>query len=207
MPIQNYSVVKGDPQPGKVKGFHPHFRIPVDTDGGATTVDVNVQSFDGSEVLYAIVDNFTPPNPEALLALPNGVNRPDGIALDYVRTTVNGAPMITRDAMSLLPTGNKQDLHDAVVTAVNAAIQDENGVIYAFGSFFQDSDGTTGCHDIHMNQGNPLNSHGADNGVSQDGALFLFLPATNKWIAIFLAFQTQTWNTDDRGNPAAAAAA
>jgi uncharacterized protein YukJ len=206
MPIQNYRIVKGDPQAGSVKGFHPHFRIPVFTDGGATTIDVNVQSFDGSEVLFAIADDFTPPDPAALLALPNGVNPPGLLALDYVRTTVNGAPMITKDAMALLPTGRGQDLHDAVVTAVNAAIQDDNGVIYAFGSFFEDPDGTTGCHDIHMNQGNPLKSHGGDNGVSQDGALFLFLPAANKWIAVFLAFESQTWSTDDQGNPSAAEA-
>ena len=28
-----------------------------------------------------------------------------------------------------------------------------------------------GIHDIHMNQGNPKNNHGGDNGVWQDGAL------------------------------------
>jgi hypothetical protein len=32
MPITNYSILKGDPQPGQVTGFHPHFRIPVQTD-------------------------------------------------------------------------------------------------------------------------------------------------------------------------------
>jgi hypothetical protein len=32
-----------------------------------------VESFDGSEVLYAIVQNFAPPDPAALLALANGV--------------------------------------------------------------------------------------------------------------------------------------
>lgn len=202
MPVQNYSILKGDPQPGTVKGKNPHFRIPVETDAGATTIDVNVQSFDGSEVLYAVIENFTPPNAAGLLALPNGVSRPGDLALDYVRTTIDGAPMITRDAMTLLPIGGSQALHNAVATAVNQAIQDENGVIYAFGSYFQDPDGTTGSHDIHMNQGNPLNSHGSDNGISQDGALFLNLPAGNTWIAVFLAFQTQTWNTDDQGNPA-----
>jgi uncharacterized protein YukJ len=27
------------------------------------------------------------------------------------------------------------------------------------------------------------------------------LPAQNTWIAIFIAFQTQSWSTDDNGNP------
>jgi uncharacterized protein YukJ len=110
--------------------------------------------------------------------------------------------MITEAAMQLLPAGGSQALHNEVVTVVNAAIQDDQGVIYAFGSYFKDPDGTTGSHDIHMNQGNPLDSHGGDNGVAQDGALFLNLPSTGEWIAVFLAFQTQTWDTDDNGNPA-----
>jgi hypothetical protein len=51
--IQNYSLLKGDPQPGNVTGANPHFRIPVKIPSGMATIDVNVQSVDGSEVLYA----------------------------------------------------------------------------------------------------------------------------------------------------------
>jgi uncharacterized protein YukJ len=53
-----------------------------------------------------------------------------------------------------------------------------------------------------MNQGNPPHSHDQDNGIWQDGALFAELPAENTWIAIFIAFQTQSWHTGDDGNPA-----
>lgn len=208
MPIPNYSVLKGDPQPGKVTGFHPHFRIPVQTESGAFTIDVNVQSFDNSEVLYAIVQGFTPPDAESLLAMPNGVatlpSKPGGLALDYVRDTIGGAPIMTRSAMMLLPIGNGGDLNDQVATIVNQAIEDEAGVVYAFGSSFADGDGVSGIHDIHMNQGNPLNNHGQDNGIWQDGALFVYLPSQKRWIAVFIAFQTQTWQTDNQGNPAAA---
>lgn len=206
MPITNYSVLKGDPQPGQVTGFHPHFRIPVQTGAGNFTIDVNVQSFDNSEVLYAILQNFTPPDAQALLALPDGVtevpSQPGGLALDYVRETISGAPMITRSQMTLLPTGDGKDLHDQVVTVVNQAIEDEAGLVYAFGSSFADSNGVAGIHDIHMNQGNPINNHGGDNGIWQDGALFVYLPSKNQWIAVFIAFQTQTWQTDAQGNPA-----
>ena len=55
-----------------------------------------------------------------------------------------------------------------------------------------------------MNQGNPLNNHGQDNGIWQDGALFVYLPSQKRWIAVFIAFQTQAWQTDNHGNPAAA---
>jgi hypothetical protein len=53
-----------------------------------------------------------------------------------------------------------------------------------------------------MNQGNPPNNHAQDNGVYQDGALLLHFPqgsgvAVERWIAIFLKFQTQAWHTDD----------
>src|SRR5579863_1152961 len=94
-----FSLLKGDPQPGTVSGSNPHFRIPVNAAGGSYTIDVNIESTDGSEVLYAVLQNTAPPNAAALLALPEGDNPPTGIAIDYVRTTINGAPMITRDAM------------------------------------------------------------------------------------------------------------
>jgi uncharacterized protein YukJ len=205
MPIPNYSVLKGDPQPGHVTGFHPHFRIPVQTDAGSFTIDVNVQSFDNSEVLYAILQDFTPPDAQALLALPDGVreipSQPGGLAVDYVRETVGGEPMITRNQMALLPTGKGNDLHDQVVTVVNQAIEDDAGLVFAFGSSFADTGGTAGIHDIHMNQGNPVDNHGQDNGIWQDGALFVYLPSQNQWIAVFIAFQTQTWKTNTQGNP------
>ena len=200
MPVPNYSLLKGDPQPGAVSGKNPHFRIPVNTATGSYTIDVNVESTDGSEVLYAVLQNTAPPTEDALLALPDGVNPPTGIAIDYVRTQINGAPMIAKDAMTLLPIGGSSDLNDQIVSVVNQAIQDDNGLIYAFGSFYADSGGQQGIHDIHMNQGNS-GSFEKDNGIDQDGALFVYLPATSTWISVFIAFQTESWNTDDQGNP------
>jgi hypothetical protein len=58
-----------------------------------------------------------------------------------------------------------------------------------------------GVHDIHMNQGN-TGQFARDNGVRQDGALLLHFPAQFRWVAIFLAFQSQSFHTDDStGNP------
>jgi uncharacterized protein YukJ/DNA-binding response OmpR family regulator len=196
VPVTSYSLLKGDPQPGTVTGANPHFRIPVNTGSATPTIDVNVESQDGSEVLYAVLQNTAPPNAATLLALPNGVHPPTGIAIDYIREN-----LITRAAMTLLPVGDIHTLKDQIVTIVNQAIEDENGIIYAFGSFFKDPGGVSGIHDIHMNQGNPLNNHGADNGVRQDGALFVYLPASTSWISVYIAFQTQSWTTDNKGNP------
>jgi uncharacterized protein YukJ len=50
-----------------------------------------------------------------------------------------------------------------------------------------------------MNQGNS-GQYARDNGVFQDGALYFEYPG-DKWRAFFFAFQSQTFDTDDRGNP------
>lgn len=148
MPIANYSVLKGDPQPGQVTGADPHFRIPVQTSAGDFTIDVNVESSDGSEVLYAIIQDFTPPDPASLLALADGVtalaSEAGGLALDFVRETIGGVPMITRAAMTLLPVGSGPGLQNQVAAVVNQAIADDAGVIYAFGSSYADTEEPTG---------------------------------------------------------------
>jgi uncharacterized protein YukJ len=221
MPITNYSVLVGDPTSGKVvSGSSPHYDITMQAAGKTFTVAVNIQSVDKSEVLYAIVEDFTPPDEADLLALEMGMHalesQPGGLALDFVRSTVNGQPMITKDQMTLLPetSGGSKDkeemmlfkaraaaLQNAVVTLLNMTIADKDGTIYAFGSAFSDKGVVDGIHDIHMNQGNPKNNHGGDNGVWQDGALLIHLPAKNTWTAVFIAFQTESWDTDDSGNP------
>jgi uncharacterized protein YukJ len=221
MPITNYSVLAGDPVGGKVvTGSSTHYQITMNAKGGPFTVAVNIQSVDGSEVLYAIEEGFTPPDEAGLLALPMGMtslkSESGGLALDFVRSEINSKPMITREQMTLLPQARSKGLNEeermlsrarasalqnAVVTLLNMTIADKDGVIYAFGSAFSDKGKVDGIHDIHMNQGNPLKNHGGDNGVWQDGALFIHLPSKGTWTAVFIAFQTESWNTDASGNP------
>ena len=74
MPIQNYSLLKGTPTAGKVvSGSSAHYQITVQATGGPFTVAVNIQSVDGSEVLYAIKGNFVPPKP--LTGVPSGIEK------------------------------------------------------------------------------------------------------------------------------------
>jgi hypothetical protein len=47
-----------------------------------------------------------------------------------------------------------------------------------------------------MNQGNSPQFQ-QDDGVWQDGGLLAHYPAQDQWVAIFLAFQSQAWHTDD----------
>jgi uncharacterized protein YukJ len=223
MPIAKYSVLAGRPTAGKVvSGASAHYQITMQAAGGPFTVAVNIQSVDGSEVLYAIEEAFTPPDLAGLMALPIGMtalkSEVGGLALDYVRSTVNGVPMITKAQMTLLPQqgakakglsaeaeaiqrAKARALENAVVTLLNMTIADKDGVIYAFGSAFADKGKVDGIHDIHMNQGNPPNNHGGDNGVWQDGAMFIHLPSKATWTAVFIAFQTESWSTDSVGNP------
>ena len=47
-----------------------------------------------------------------------------------------------------------------------------------------------------MNQGNSA-AFAEDDGVWQDGGVLLHFPGRAQWVAIFLAFQSQAWHTDD----------
>lgn len=211
MPIASYSVLKGRPTAGQVvMGKSKHYQMTVVADGLTFTVAVNIESVDGSEVLFAFQKGFIPPDGTGLASLNGGLtglqSAPGGLALDFVREQIGGKPMITKAQMTLLPKAvvdqvRAHVLENAVVALLNAAVADGAATVYAFGSAFSDRGVADGIHNIHMNQGNPKNNHGGDNGIWQDGALFLEMKGT--WTAVFLAFQTQSWVTDAAGNPSA----
>ena len=56
-----------------------------------------------------------------------------------------------------------------------------------------------GIHDIHMNQGNVEKWQG-DDGIWQDGGILIHFEKEEEWIGIFLAFQSQSWCTDEEGH-------
>jgi hypothetical protein len=100
--------------------------------------------------------------------------------------------------------GPDNDLADLLDHYIKRAIADPSALVYAFGERWGPESGTkdkvfgfkpgNGVHDIHMNQGNSERFRG-DDGVWQDGGLLLRL--NGRWVAIFLAFQSQAWHTDD----------
>jgi len=205
MPIYKYSVLKGDPQSGGLSpDAHPHYLISVNAAGTTYQIAVNIESTDGSQVLYFINENYTPPDAGLLDGLAVGMTpltAQRNPAVDYVRSVTNGQPIVMQAQMQLLPLPGQtksSNLQNAVIQFLNQAIADANGTIYAFGSQYTDG---TGIHDIHMNQGNPPGSFEKDNGIWQDGMLVFELPASGTWAAIFIAFQTESWSTDDNGNP------
>lgn len=50
-----------------------------------------------------------------------------------------------------------------------------------------------------MNQGNHPNFK-KDDGIWQDGGILIHFENENRWVGMFLAFQSQSWCTDDNGH-------
>jgi uncharacterized protein YukJ len=139
-------------------------------------------------------------------------SKPDGLAMDYLR-----GGLVNPKAMKAVPPdqpGANNDLKDKLEEAVVKAMAEQGSVVYAFGDrwgpekkadqYFRFVPGN-GIHDIHMNQGNS-GKFKRDNGVYQDGCLFFSYPGS-KWLAFFFAFQSQSFETDHKGNPVAASGA
>jgi uncharacterized protein YukJ len=211
MPVQRYGVLKGRGADAKAEtgGDSPHYQVRID--GGDTDyrIAVNVKSVGmPAELLYLVDDNFRHPVTTGLRALPDGftalASRPDSGALDFIRGN-----LFNRRDMKPLPhnvPGPDNDLNEKVDFQVRRARRDPAARIYAFGARWGPEDAPdkifhfapgNGIHDIHMNQGNDR-KHRGDDGVWQDGALLLQFPGEDRWVAIFLAFGSQAWHTDDR---------
>ncbi len=188
----------------------PHFEIhAVDAGGVHYRIAVNVQSQQApSELLYVLDQDLRHPVTSALSGLEQGwhalASRPGGAALDYIR-----ANLFDPAQMRPLPpdvTGPDNDLADLLDHYVARAIADRAATLYVFGQRWGPEPGDPdevfgfspggGVHDVHMNQGNSGRFR-RDDGVWQDGALLIHYPAEPRWVGIFLAFQSQSWHTDD----------
>lgn len=216
MPIPKYAVLVGravDRRFATMKSNH--YEIKISSAGQSYRIAVNVQSADGSEVLYAMRDPFQHPMLAQLAALADGhhplPSAAVGLALDYVRV----GQLTPADFVALPATtpGDDNDLNDRVDGFVERAISQKDARVYAFGSsFFNPGQKdkyfnfkpAQGIHDVHMNQGND-GSFANDDGVFQDGALLFRFPSENRWVAVFLAFQSQSFQTDNVTGHATAA--
>lgn len=211
MPIKRYGVLRGKALDGKLEGTggkKPHYQIRILANGEHHRIAVNVVSDQSpSELLFLLNPDFRHPQVEKIKTVPVGFtdisSAPGGLALDFQRSNL----FLPAD-MKALPfdaPGLDNDLNEIFEIYVRRAI-DRNADVYAFGSkwgpeenkpdaYFQFTPGN-GIHDIHMNQGSPP-PHKKDNGVWQDGALFIHFPDTDEWLAFFLAFQSQHAQTDN----------
>jgi uncharacterized protein YukJ len=209
MPLKRYGVLKGHAVDRRLATNNsPHYQIRL-TDGAKShRIAVNVRSqLAPSEVLYFVDERFSHPITSELeqaafgfTALPSS---PGGLALDYIRANLFDPSQMT--PLPLEAAGPENDLNEKLERHVQAALSEEDAVVYAFGEpwgpesqadrYFGFQPGH-GIHDIHMNQGN-VGKFVDQDGVWQDGGLMFHFPSQQRWAAVFLAFQSQAFHTDD----------
>ncbi|MBD1864810.1 MULTISPECIES: DUF2278 family protein [Trichocoleus] len=210
MPLKEYGVLKGRPVARRLAvTSNAHYQVHLVDDDTDYRIAINVKSkLSPSELEYLIDENFNHPITASLVNLPLGFkplqSQPGGLALDFIRGN-----LLDRTKMIPLPfniPGPDNDLNDKIDHYIQRAMSDEEALIYAFGERWGPEPRTkdkifgflpgNGIHDIHMNQGNAKKFE-QDDGVWQDGALLIHFPTDNRWIGIFLKFQSQCWHTDD----------
>lgn len=210
MPLKNYGVLVGKAIEVRLAtSQNAHYQVHLIDDATDYRIAVNVLSnLAPSEVEYLVVEEFDRPILDRVKDLQPGFTplapTPTSGALDYIRGN-----LFAREQMQPLPyniPGPDNDLNDKIDRLMQRALSDEDALVYAFGErwgperdrkdkFFGFLPGN-GIHDIHMNQANSGNYTG-DDGVWQDGGLFLRFPRQQQWAAIFLKFQSQAWHSDD----------
>ena len=145
----------------------------------------------------------------------------NSVALDYIRGN-----LFPPEQMIIMPSdeeGLNNDLFERL-EAILLEARDRNATVYAFGEPFANG---RGIHNIHMNQGSisqeetrrrgegetrrggdasprprvpasprhPVEDFKKTDGVWQDGGLIVRF--AERWVAVFTAFQSQCWHTDD----------
>jgi uncharacterized protein YukJ len=210
-----YGVLRARPDRAKREdaAATPHLQIrALDNTGQPWRVAVNVQSDDGSEVVFWVVDPLVShPILGALPATPSGFTTTAANAsesLDFAK-----APLFDWTLGRALPpsgSANADDLQDLLTLYLDQC-KAGGGELYVFGAKFENNehkpidaefgntDGLHGVHDIHMNQGN-VGGHARDNATFHDGGLVLSFP--DRVMGVFLAFQNQRKDTDASGNAA-----
>lgn len=212
MPLKSYGVLISRAVDTRREGAvdSPHYQIHLTDDAGTHyRASVNVLSQERpSELLYLVSEDFRHPVTARLEGLPSGWNTlpsgPGGPNLDFVRGNLFDPAL-----MRPLPpdvAGPDNDLADLLDHHVRRAVGDPDARLYVFGERWGPETAVqdkvfgfrpgNGVHDIHMNQGNSRRFRG-DDGVWQDGGILIHYPAQQRWVAVFLAFQSQSWHTDD----------
>ena len=214
MPIK-YGVLKGTATGHLRDADDDHYQILVKAGTAMFSIAVNVHSqLNPPDLLFQQLDALPQAITKDLQALEPGFKKlqsqPGGLAFDFVRDG-----LLDLKKFRVVPgdvPGAKNDLKDHVEDAVARAIATEGSVIYAFGErwgpekdrkdkYFKFLPGN-GVHDIHMNQGS-AGRFAATNGIFQDGCLVFEYPARagEEYLAFFMVFQSQTFDTDAKGNP------
>ncbi|MFL9898021.1 DUF2278 family protein [Paraburkholderia fungorum] len=219
----NYSCLKG-----KIDRFkpapvgNPHLWMLVEVGSDSFFATVNVQSSKGmpglpvagSYLNFLVDEDFRHPIVAYLRQLTPGLADQERSyaagAVDYIKGN-----LFDPRKMRVLPSqssGGDDLVHR--LSALLGLAREQNDDIVIVGSQFRTSQGQTdavfgetpefGIDNTHMAQGDPaaIDDKLHENGAWHDGAIFLLSTNTDRVTAIFLAFQTQAWQTDTDGQPA-----
>jgi uncharacterized protein YukJ len=203
-----YGVLKGTITGHLRNADDDHYQILVSARSTMFRVAVNVHStLKPPDLLFQSLTSLPSTLTQQLTALKAGftklASKPGGLAQDFVRGGI-----VNTGKFKVVPgdaPGVGNDLKDTMENAAVASIGQQGSLIYAFGArwgpettkkdqYFKFLPGN-GVHDIHMNQGNDK-GHAKDDGVYQDGCLIFEYPG-GKYRAFFMAFQSQSFDTDD----------
>lgn len=190
-------------------GGSPHYEILVQNGNVKYRLAVNVKSDQKpSDLQFYLDDNYQHPILQEFKTLNDGFtklkSKANTAALDFIRG--NLFDMRDLRIVPAVDSSSQNDLNDIFDVHIEQAMNTTGALIYAFGSRWGPEPHTpddyfdflpgNGIHDIHMNQGSK-GRHAHDNGIYQDGGLFIYYPDEDRWVAMFLKFQSQFIDTGD----------
>lgn len=214
--LQNYGVLKAQVQVDKGEftswktGMSHYNLITILDDQEQYQVNIDIQSTEAPNVRIVKIDNYSNPIVVQFDSLNNGFNplksQPGTLALDYLRENLFD--------ISLLE--NATPLSAEAISAELDPYLDNHEYVTVFGTMYSDSDSdrnsyghkryqqnnslpSQGVHNAHMNQGS-IGEHANDNGIYQDGAVFVKNATDGSFTAFFFAFTQQCFSTDSNGN-------
>ena len=208
MPLEHYGVLKGSVVEARREEDTdtPHYQVHVNADGTSYRIAVNVKSqMSPSELLFLVDDRFQHPLTAGLPGLPHGFTElqrePGSLALDFIRGNLFDRLRL-RPLPPNLP-GPDNDLSDRVEHYVARASQEDDSEVYA-GE--RGAGGGQAGQDLRVppRERDPRHPHEpgqrrAPRTTTAFGRMAHSSSAssTDQWVALFLAFQSQAWHTDD----------
>ncbi|MCB2263746.1 MAG: DUF2278 family protein [Candidatus Thiosymbion ectosymbiont of Robbea hypermnestra] len=187
----------------------PHMMLRVGTGLHSWRVAINVRSkhnqsvdpdpnFPGNDLLVHVDENWQHPLADQLRdkfpqpGLHFLSHSGESGALDYIRGN-----LFAPQDMEIIPSdvpGADNDLFERLEDILKRA-RARSALVYLFGEPFADG---RGLHQVHMNQGSVIDDYKETDGVWQDGGLLIHFQDVDRWTAVFMAFQSQCWHTDDQ---------
>jgi uncharacterized protein YukJ len=213
--MPNYGVLKAQVQTDNGEftssktGMSHYNLITILNDQEEYQVNIDIQSDSSPNVRLYAIDNYTNPIVTQFDGLSNGFNplvsQSGTLALDYIRETLfditqlENATPISAEGLSTTLDKYLENQEYVVVFGTMYSDQDSDKSSYGHRRYQQNNSlPSQGVHNVHYNQGS-VGEHTNDNGIYQDGALFVKMPDAS-YSAFFFAFSEQCFNTDTNGD-------